>query len=157
MGEELFENKGLNNDEERRDGNASSDNNNHSERPRFVRRERVGNENVYRPRYNGGYGENRNYSRPTNNRYNNYSNHGSNYNAGGYVGGNRDVDGEMRPNRPYRPRFAQNGNENYQRPNRYVCFSVVARMKMACRGGSSSVFRKALKAEADSMCTSSMM
>jgi len=27
-----------------------------------------------------------------------------------------------------------------------LCFSVVARMKMACAGGSSSVLRKALKA-----------
>ena len=38
-----------------------------------------------------------------------------------------------------------------------LCFSVVARMKMAWAGGSSSVFRKALKAEVLSMCTSSMM
>ena len=38
-----------------------------------------------------------------------------------------------------------------------LCFSVVARMNMAWRGGSSSVFRKALKAEADSICTSSMI
>ena len=38
-----------------------------------------------------------------------------------------------------------------------LCFSVVARMKMACAGGSSSVLRKALKAAAESMWTSSMM
>ena len=38
-----------------------------------------------------------------------------------------------------------------------LCFSVVAKIKMACAGGSSSVFRKALKACCDSMCTSSMM
>ena len=38
-----------------------------------------------------------------------------------------------------------------------LCFSVVARMKIACAGGSSSVFRKALKAAAESMWTSSMM
>ena len=38
-----------------------------------------------------------------------------------------------------------------------LCFSVVARMKMTCCGGSSSVFRKALKACEESMCTSSMM
>ena len=30
-------------------------------------------------------------------------------------------------------------------------------MKIACAGGSSRVFRKALKADCDSMCTSSMM
>jgi hypothetical protein len=35
--------------------------------------------------------------------------------------------------------------------------SVVANTNLACGGGSSSVFRKALKAAADSMCTSSMM
>ena len=35
--------------------------------------------------------------------------------------------------------------------------SVVARMKMTCAGGSSSVFSRALKAAVDSMCTSSMM
>ena len=40
---------------------------------------------------------------------------------------------------------------------RILCFSVVARMKMTCAGGSSSVLRKALKAADDSMCTSSMM
>ena len=40
---------------------------------------------------------------------------------------------------------------------RILCFSVVARMKMACLGGSSSVLRKALNAAAESMCTSSMM
>ena len=38
-----------------------------------------------------------------------------------------------------------------------LCFSVVASMKMACDGGSSSVFKKALNAEVVSMCTSSMM
>ena len=38
-----------------------------------------------------------------------------------------------------------------------LCFSVVARMKIAWCGGSSSVFKKALKAAADSMCTSSMI
>jgi len=35
--------------------------------------------------------------------------------------------------------------------------SVVAKMNFTCFGGSSSVFRSALKAEVDSMCTSSMM
>ena len=40
---------------------------------------------------------------------------------------------------------------------RILCFSVVAKMKMACAGGSSSVFRKALKAAVESMCTSSMI
>lgn len=35
--------------------------------------------------------------------------------------------------------------------------SVVARIKNACAGGSSSVFRRALNAPLDSMCTSSMM
>ena len=35
------------------------------------------------------------------------------------------------------------------------CSSVVARMKMACGGGSSSVFSSALKAPVVSMCTSS--
>ena len=40
---------------------------------------------------------------------------------------------------------------------RILCFSVVARMKMACAGGSSRVLRKALKALWDSICTSSMM
>ncbi len=38
-----------------------------------------------------------------------------------------------------------------------LCFSVVARMNTACLGGSSNVFRKALKACCESMCTSSMM
>ena len=37
------------------------------------------------------------------------------------------------------------------------CGSVVARMKTTYAGGSSSVFSKALNAEVDSMCTSSMM
>src|SRR5690606_31659164 len=37
------------------------------------------------------------------------------------------------------------------------CFSVVASMNMAYDGGSSSVFRNALKAEALSICTSSMI
>ena len=40
---------------------------------------------------------------------------------------------------------------------RILCFSVVARMNIACAGGSSSVFRNALNAACDSMCTSSMM
>ena len=35
--------------------------------------------------------------------------------------------------------------------------SVVAKMNFTCGGGSSSVFRSALKAEVLSMCTSSMM
>jgi hypothetical protein len=35
--------------------------------------------------------------------------------------------------------------------------SVVAKMNLACGGGSSSVFRSALKAPVESMCTSSMM
>ena len=35
------------------------------------------------------------------------------------------------------------------------CSSVVARMNMRCSGGSSSIFSRALKAEVDSMCTSS--
>ena len=38
-----------------------------------------------------------------------------------------------------------------------LCFSVVARMKMTCAGGSSRVLRKALNAAVESMCTSSMM
>jgi hypothetical protein len=33
--------------------------------------------------------------------------------------------------------------------------SVVAKMNLACGGGSSSVFRKAPKAAVESMCTSS--
>src|SRR5688572_23414949 len=37
-----------------------------------------------------------------------------------------------------------------------LCFSVVARMNLACFGGSSRVLRKALKAELLSMCTSSI-
>ena len=32
-----------------------------------------------------------------------------------------------------------------------LCFSVVARMKMACAGGSSRVLRKALKADWESI------
>ena len=40
---------------------------------------------------------------------------------------------------------------------RILCFSVVARMKIACAGGSSSVLRNALNAACESMCTSSMM
>ena len=40
---------------------------------------------------------------------------------------------------------------------RILCFSVVARMNMTCWGGSSRVFRKALKAAVESMCTSSMI
>ena len=38
-----------------------------------------------------------------------------------------------------------------------LCGSVVARTKMTCGGGSSSVFRRALKPRSVSMCTSSMM
>ena len=38
-----------------------------------------------------------------------------------------------------------------------LCFSVVAKMKMACFGGSSSVFKKALKAANDNICTSSII
>ena len=38
-----------------------------------------------------------------------------------------------------------------------LCTSVVARIKMACEGGSSSVFSNALKAAVESMCTSSTM
>ena len=38
-----------------------------------------------------------------------------------------------------------------------LCFSVVAKMKIACLGGSSKVFRKALNAEGDNMCTSSII
>ena len=37
------------------------------------------------------------------------------------------------------------------------CSSVVANMKMMYSGGSSMVFSRALKAELESMCTSSMM
>jgi hypothetical protein len=36
-----------------------------------------------------------------------------------------------------------------------LCTSVVARIKMACEGGSSSVLSSALKAAVESMCTSS--
>ena len=38
-----------------------------------------------------------------------------------------------------------------------LCFSVVARMKMAYDGGSSRVLSRALKAAEESMCTSSMI
>jgi hypothetical protein len=38
-----------------------------------------------------------------------------------------------------------------------LCFSVVARMKIAYGGGSSSVLRNALNAALDNMCTSSIM
>ncbi len=38
-----------------------------------------------------------------------------------------------------------------------LCFSVVQRMKIAYEGGSSRVFRKALKAAWLSICTSSIM
>ena len=40
---------------------------------------------------------------------------------------------------------------------RILCFSVVARMNIACAGGSSSVLRKALKAAVESIWTSSMI
>ena len=40
---------------------------------------------------------------------------------------------------------------------RILCFSVVANMKIACAGGSSRVFKNALNACEDSMCTSSMI
>ena len=40
---------------------------------------------------------------------------------------------------------------------RILFFSVVARMKITCEGGSSNVFRNALKASFDSMWTSSMI
>ena len=40
---------------------------------------------------------------------------------------------------------------------RILCFSVVAKMNTACAGGSSSVFRSALNALAESMWTSSRM
>src|SRR5699024_8375409 len=38
-----------------------------------------------------------------------------------------------------------------------LCFSVVARMNTANDGGSSRVFKKALNADVDNICTSSMM
>ena len=38
-----------------------------------------------------------------------------------------------------------------------LCASVVASMKTACSGGSSMIFRRALKADWESMCTSSIM
>src|SRR5436189_919460 len=38
-----------------------------------------------------------------------------------------------------------------------LCRSVVAMMNTTCDGGSSRIFRSALKAEVESMCTSSMM
>ena len=38
-----------------------------------------------------------------------------------------------------------------------MCGSVVAKMNTACAGGSSSVFKRALKAESESICTSSTM
>ena len=38
-----------------------------------------------------------------------------------------------------------------------LCGSVVARMNTAWAGGSSSVFKSALNAPVESMCTSSMM
>ena len=38
-----------------------------------------------------------------------------------------------------------------------LCFSVVANIKMACFGGSSRVFKKALKAADDNICTSSII
>ena len=37
-----------------------------------------------------------------------------------------------------------------------LCFSVVAKMKIACAGGSSNVFKNALNALEESMCTSSI-
>ena len=40
---------------------------------------------------------------------------------------------------------------------RILCFSVVAKIKMAYGGGSSRVFKNALKAEELSMCTSSII
>ena len=40
---------------------------------------------------------------------------------------------------------------------RILCFSVVARMNIAYAGGSYSVFRNALNAACDSICTSSIM
>jgi hypothetical protein len=39
---------------------------------------------------------------------------------------------------------------------RILFASVVAKMNFTCGGGSSRVFNSALKAEAESMCTSSM-
>ena len=44
-----------------------------------------------------------------------------------------------------------------QHRDRHFAISVVAKMNLACGGGSSSVFRSALNAAVDSMCTSSMM
>ena len=38
-----------------------------------------------------------------------------------------------------------------------LCFSVVASIKIACLGGSSNVLRKALKADWDNICTSSII
>ena len=38
-----------------------------------------------------------------------------------------------------------------------LCASVVASMKIACSGGSSIILRRALKADWESMCTSSIM
>ena len=38
-----------------------------------------------------------------------------------------------------------------------LCFSVVARMKITYDGGSSKVFRNALNAACESICTSSMI
>jgi len=40
---------------------------------------------------------------------------------------------------------------------RILCFSVVAKIKMAYGGGSSNVLRKALNADELNMCTSSMI
>ena len=38
-----------------------------------------------------------------------------------------------------------------------LCSSVVARMNIRCSGGSSRIFKRALKAGVESMCTSSMI
>ena len=38
-----------------------------------------------------------------------------------------------------------------------LCFSVVAKINLACGGGSSKVFKKALNADLDNICTSSIM
>lgn len=130
MSEEDFD-KSMSNDEERREGNSTSDNGNnaHSERPRFVRRERIGNESGYRPRFNPnnnyGGGEGRSYQLRPNNRYNNYGNNnyggsGASYNSGAGAHGDADPNSEERPNRMYRPRYnAGQGGGNYQRVNNY--------------------------------------
>jgi len=67
---------------------------------------------------------------------------------------------DVRANRPTDPDWAASLEPGWQR-DRMVTgtlrISVVAKMNLACGGGSSSVFKSALNDCVDSMCTSSMM